>query len=69
MSGGRFVITSETKVNITLVLLVAVLVSLLGAAWQMGGWKREIDLSIQMLKEQKCPCRDFYRTVPPDVQR
>lgn len=69
MTSGRWVVTSETKVNVTLGLLVAVLVAMLTASWHVAGWKREMEMRVNRLEDDKCPCGQFFQANPPRVER
>lgn len=69
MSEGRYVVTSNAKINLTLGLLVALLGAIVTAAYNVGTWKREMELRVERLERERCPCREVFQTWPPILQK
>lgn len=65
MTEGRYVVTSNTKLNVTLAVLVAVLLSLLASAWSVSRWVTLIESRVERLEEDKCPCGPYFQRSPP----
>lgn len=69
MTEPRYVVTSNTKINIAIGLLVGVLAALLGATWKVSRWTAQIEARVERLEDEKCPCRDFLPVAPPRADR
>jgi len=69
-------LTHETKATITLAGVWTILVALAGFMLWFAStiradavWRTTVDMRVQRLEDEKCPCRDFFERVPQAVER